>query len=45
MQIEPERTDLLSHSISVEVSKCGKYSQIHPVHSLFAFHYKNYCYD
>ena len=30
-----------SHNISVEVAKCGKYSQIHPVHSLFV-HYKNY---
>ena len=22
-------------NVSVEVAKCGKYSQIHPVHSLF----------
>ena len=26
-----------SLNISVEVAKCGKYSQIHPVHSLFAY--------
>ena len=31
-----------SLNISVEVAKCGKYSQIHPVHSLFVFYKKNY---
>ena len=29
-----------SLNISVEVSKCGKYSQIHPVHSLFVCYKK-----
>ena len=29
-----------SLNISVEVAKCGKYSQIHPVHSLFVFYKK-----
>ena len=27
-------------NISVEVAKCGKYSQIHPVHLLFVFYKK-----
>ena len=30
-----------SLNISVEVAKCGKYSQIHPVHWLFVYYKKN----
>ena len=29
-----------SLNISVEVAKCGKYSQIHQVHSLFVYYKK-----
>ena len=29
-----------SMNISVEVAQCGKYSQIHPVHSLFVCYKK-----
>ena len=32
-----------SHNISVDVAKCGKYSQIHPVHSLFVHNTKMTC--
>ena len=27
-------------NVSVDVAKCGKYSQIHPVHSLFVYYKK-----
>ena len=34
------KSKLQSLNISVEVDKCGKYSQIHPVHSLLVCYTK-----
>ena len=31
-----------SFNVSVEVAKCGKFSQIHPIHSLFVCYYKKW---